>query len=351
MTWICLLGIEVSARAQWFLLGAELVTLGAYAAAALVQVYTAPPSGAHTPSLAWIDPLAVPSAEAFAEGLLLALFIYWGWDTTLSVNEESRDSARAPGRAAIASTLVLVVTYVLVAVSAQAYHGTAFLERHSEDVLSASGAVVLGFPLDRILIVAVLTSAAASTLTTILPTTRTALAMAVNGALPRYFGRIHPRYLTPGPATLWIGVLAVTWYAGLTTLSRNVLHDSLLALGLMIAFYYGLTGFACSIYYRRELTRSARNLVQLGVAPAFGGIVLGWAFVKSCVDLADPANSASGDAWFGVGPPLVIGLSFLALVAALMLLQQMAAPAFFRRPAETAPATSRIEEPAGMMME
>ena len=35
----------------------------------------------------------------------------------------------------------------------------------------------------------------------------------------------------------------------------------------MIAFYYGLTGFACVIYYRRELFNSARNFVIIGVLP------------------------------------------------------------------------------------
>ena len=34
----------------------------------------------------------------------------------------------------------------------------------------------------------------------------------------------------------------------------------------MIAFYYGLTGFACVIYYRHELLKSARNFLLIGVA-------------------------------------------------------------------------------------
>ena len=53
---------------------------------------------------------------------------------------------------------------------------------------------------------------------------------------------------------------------GLTIVSENILFDSIAALGLMIAFYYGLTGFACVIYYRRELFNSARNFVMIGVA-------------------------------------------------------------------------------------
>ena len=30
-------------------------------------------------------------------GFTLMLFIYWGWDTSVSVNEETKDSHRIPG--------------------------------------------------------------------------------------------------------------------------------------------------------------------------------------------------------------------------------------------------------------
>ena len=39
------------------------------------------------------------------------VFIYWGWDTALAVNEETKDKTRTPGLAAIFSTIILLVTY------------------------------------------------------------------------------------------------------------------------------------------------------------------------------------------------------------------------------------------------
>ena len=56
-------------------------------------------------------------------------------------------------------------------------------------MLSALGRNVLGSPLDKLLVLAVLTSAAASTQTTILPTARTALSMAHWRAIPPASGR------------------------------------------------------------------------------------------------------------------------------------------------------------------
>jgi hypothetical protein len=68
-------------------------------------------------------------------------------------------------------------------------------------------------------------------------------------------------------------------------------------------------------------------------------VVLTYVFVKSCIDLSDPANSESGNSWFGIGPPLVIGGAFLVLGVALMLAWYAKAPEFFRRKPEVADPT------------
>ena len=89
------------------------------------------------------------------------------------------------------STVVLLVTYVLVTVAAQAFAGVGeegiglANPEHSDDVLSSVGEAVLGGWGVKALIMAVLTSAAASTQTTILPTARTTLSMAAYKALPQ----------------------------------------------------------------------------------------------------------------------------------------------------------------------
>src|SRR5438105_3790811 len=80
MTVICVIGIEVNARTQRWLLTAEIVTLAVFAVVALLRVFTghAPPGSMH-PSLSWFNPLAVGSIGALTSGLLIGIFIYWGW--------------------------------------------------------------------------------------------------------------------------------------------------------------------------------------------------------------------------------------------------------------------------------
>jgi amino acid transporter len=344
MTWVTWRGIELSARTQLVLLGAEISALVLFSVVALARVAFGNVPGSVTPSLSWLNPFAIQGAggsgalQAMTAGLLLSLFIYWGWDSTVTVNEETEDSTEAPGRAAVWSTVILLAIYVVVSVAAIAFQGTDYLslEEHQDDALGALAHEVLG-PLAFVLIIAVLTSAAASTQTTILPTARTMLSMGAKGAVPRYWARIHPRYLTPGPATIWMGVLSVVWYVGLKLVSENILYDAIAALGLMIAFYYGLTGYAAVIYYRRHLFDSLKAFVMVGVAPLLGALILTWALVRSAIDLSDPANSESGDSWFGWGPPLVIGVGFLVIGLVLMVVCRMTMPEFFRRRPEVVP--------------
>jgi amino acid transporter len=338
MTAIVVIGIELSARTQVGLLAAEIITLAAFAIVALVKVYSGDAGAASIhPSLSWINPFSLSPSEISA-GMLLAVFIYWGWDTTATVNEETEDPGEAPGRATVISTLILLGIYIVVAVAAQAYAGVDALVANQEDVLSALGREVFGSPLDKILIIAVLSSAAASTQTTILPTARTTLSMARANAMPKSLGKVHPRFLTPHISTVLMGVASIVWYVGLTLVSEDILFDSLAALGLMISFYIGLTGFACAIYYRREIFRSVKNFFFVGLGPLIGGLILFYLLIKNGIELSDPANSESGNSWFGIGPPLVIAVFFLVLGVLLMFVQWRAVPSFFRRKREVAPA-------------
>ena len=340
MSWICYVGIELSARTQYFLLAAEILALAVFAVVALVKVYTSDPFGSVHPSLSWLNPFDIQSFGAFASAMLLAIFIYWGWDTAVSVNEETEDSSRTPGRAAVVSTVLLLGIYLIVSIAAQAFHGVGFLNRNQDDVLSALGKGVLGSPLDKVLIIAVLTSASASTQTTILPATRQALSMAAHGAFPKYFARINSKHLTPGVATIWMCVISIACFVTLNSVSGNILEDSVTATGLGIAFYYALTGLACVWYFRRELGKNLHNLIMVGLLPLAGAVILLVLLGYDIYESAQVANSSVGKAWFGVGPPVAIAGLALALGIVLMIVQRIVAPEpFFRWKREIADPT------------
>jgi amino acid transporter len=334
MTWICWRGIELSARIQFFLLSAEIIILGIFCVVALGHVYIGKQGTPIEPY--WFSPFNLPGGfTALIDGVLLGVFIYWGWDSGVCVNEESRDSSSGPGRAAVMSTFLLLLVYVTVSASAQSFAGTHFLINNQNDVLSSLGGAVFGSPLDKLLILAVLTSASASTQTTILPTARTTLSMARFGAIPKAFGRIHPRFLTPDVSTLVMGAISIIWTILILIASQNVLGDSISGLGFLIAFYYGFTGFACVIFYRRELTKSAKNFFMAGVVPLVGALMLTGIFVKAAHDYNLTVNTYSGK-FLGVGVPDAIGIGLILLGIVVMVVANIAYPTFFKRKREVA---------------
>ncbi|GAA2004993.1 APC family permease [Microbacterium ulmi] len=323
MTWVSWRGVEIGERLQNILLGIQYLALAIFVVAALWQFFTGAAPNPTPFDWEWLNPLAFTDWHGFTEAVLLALFIYWGWDTCLALNEETKDPKRIPGRAALLTTVILLVTYVSVTIAAMMYAGLGEEgvglgnEANAEDVFLAIKDGLLG-PVGWVLVVAVLISAVSSTQTTILPTARGTLAMGVYRALPARFKDVHPRFKTPSFSTLVMGVVASLYYIGMTLISDSILQDSILSLGLAIAFYYAITGFACVWYFRAELFRSGRNLVYKGILPLLGALMLAYAFVQSAIDMWDVDYGYT--VLLGIGGTFVVGVGALLVGVVLMLL-------------------------------
>jgi amino acid transporter len=263
----------------------------------------------------------------------------------------------------------LLLTYALVSVATIAFAGVGTggiglgNEANADDVFAAMGHEVfgggtVGWIMVHLLAICVLTSASASTQTTILPTARTTLSMARWGAIPSTFGRVSPRFSTPTVSTIAMGATSLVWFVLVNQLSTNVLGDSVSAIGFMIAFYYGLTGLACAVYYRRAIVRSVRSFVVAGLLPLLGFAMLAVVFVKAYIDYGTKGYAEDFNytkPFHGIEVPILIGIGGLLLGAVLMLVARGAHRDFFRRPREAAapdalddhapgePATARAE--------
>ncbi len=348
MTWICYQGIELSARIQRVLLSTEVLILVVFALVALVRVLTAHAPASHIdPRWSWFNPADI-KFSALVSGLVLMLFIYWGWDTSLSINEETTDKKRLPGLAGIFSTVILLAVYFVVTLSSQSFAGVGTkglgLANPSNvtDVFAGLGHAVFGSTgvgpfFFHLLILMVLTSAAASTQTTILPTARTALSMAVYKSIPSAFARMHTKNMIPTVATVVMGAISAVMYAVMNFMAGgNIIADSVTAIGIFIAFYYGLTGFTCVWYYRKVLTRSRRDLWMKGIFPLLGGVMLYAAMGYSLQADWNFGSNVSYTSWkLPFAPHWIIGGVFLvffvsaALGVILMLVWRLFGRDFF----------------------
>ncbi|WP_336631448.1 MULTISPECIES: APC family permease [unclassified Microbacterium] len=333
-TFVSYRDMQTTQKLQYVLVTFQVIVLVGFAIAAFARFSSGQAFDATPFDWQWFNPFAVSSFSAFAAGLSLSIFIFWGWDVTLTMNEETKDPEKTPGRAATITVVTIVSLYLLLAVSMIMYAGTGDGEfgLGNPDIQSnaffALAGPILG-PFAALVSLAVLTSSASSLQSTFVGPARTLLAMGHYGALPASFAKVSPRFFTPGFATIVSAAVAAGFYSVMRVVSTNVLSDTILTLGMMICFYYGITAFACVWYFRRQWFDSARSFFFTLLFPLVGGVILAVLFVTTLIDSMSP-DYGSGSEVLGVGLVFVLGVTIIVTGIAIMIWQSVKRPAFFR---------------------
>jgi amino acid transporter len=332
--WVSYRGMETTKAVQYVLVGFQLLVLGWFAVSAFLHVANGSAFDATAIAPDWFNPFAVDSFSSFAAGVSLSIFIYWGWDVTLTMNEETRNPEKTPGRAATVTVVVIVAIYMLVALATLSFAGVgesglgAGNPENQSSIFAVLAGPVMG-PFAILMSLAILSSSAASLQSTFVSPARTLLAMGHYKALPASFGRVSPGYKSPGYATVAAAVAAAGFYVITRTTSENALWDTITALGMMICFYYGITALACVWFFRAVAFSNARAFLFKFLAPLLGGVILLVMFVKTAFDSMDPAYG-SGSSVGGVGMVFILGMGVILLGVVVMLLMARIRPGFFR---------------------
>ncbi|WGW14167.1 APC family permease [Saxibacter everestensis] len=331
--WVSCRGIRTTKSVQCVLVGFQLLVLGWYIVQAFSKIAAGSASGMAF-QWSWFNPFGIESFSAFAAGLSLSIFAFWGWDVCLTVSEEATNGRRVSGLAATVTATVILVIYLLGSIASLMFAGVGDTgiglnnPENSENVFTSIAAPVMG-PFAILLSLAVLSSCGASLQSTFVSPARTLLAMGYYKALPQKLAKVNPRFNSPVNATVLAGIISAAFYTMMRILSENVLNDTIQALGLMICFYYGITAFACVWYFRDSLFNSVRNFLYRLCAPLLGGIGLTVVFLQTAIDSWEPAFG-SGSELFGVGLVFVIGIGILAAGAIVMAVFYRRNPGFFR---------------------
>ncbi len=175
---------------------------------------------------------------------------------------------------------------------------------------------------------AVLTSAAACLVAALVPTARAVLAMGAYRAIPAPFARVDARRGSPVVATLACGAGVATILVVLSIVSNDVLGDSISAIVLLVALYYALLGAACLWAFRREVLRSAGDLLRKGVAPVVGTAILVWALYRNGRDTLDADYGLTS--LLGIGGVFVIAVVTVLAGIVVMVVWNLREPAYFR---------------------
>jgi amino acid transporter len=279
--WVAARGIRTSARFQWGWAAFEYLVILAFGIAALVMIYGNHLDGAVKVNSSWFTIDGAGGWPAVLSGVLLAIFLYSGWDTAAYVSEESK--GRKAGNAAVLSVVILFFLYSFAVFAFQGVAPYQNMQDHADNILAYVGQLIGGNFWANVMIVAVLGGTLASLQAAIVSSSRISYAMGRDGVFPRWFGKVDDRTKSPLNATILLGLLNVVFLWGSTLFDSigQALSDIVSTLGLMAAIFYLLTGFTAIWYYRRTIVSSPKNFLLGGVMPGIGVLFLAFVLIKS----------------------------------------------------------------------
>lgn len=321
---IVLVGIRTTAYFQKIVTGIETGGILLLAGAGIVRALTL--HAASHVSLDWFSPLGPGGARAFMAGALVALFYFWGWDSTANVAEETVDRSRAPGLGGLLSMFVILALFVVAQASMQMNLSTPAIIQANSNVFTVFANSILPRPWGDIAIVVIIVSTIGTLEASLLVVSRTLLSMSRDRVISARFAELHPRFLTPWFGSILMGVISLVLFAFAAASSSltALLSEAINAIGIYIAIYYGLSAFACAWYYRRTLGGDVQALLLKAVWPVAAGIFL---WVVACTQLATAGWRADS---------ITLGLLALAIVP-LAVFKRRYRSEFYTEPLELSP--------------
>ncbi|MFE3850987.1 APC family permease [Streptomyces griseorubiginosus] len=298
MLLVVLGGARLTVRAQLIMSGVELAILALFAVLALFHT-----GSARAFEWSWLGFGHFDGMQGFASGALIAAFYYWGWDVTSNLSEETRNSRRTTGLAGLIGVGIVFLLFEVFTIAVNVILTSKQIEDNDANVLAVLGEEVWPGWGGKLLIVAVMLSTIATLETTLIQVTRSLFAMGRDRTMPSVLGRVHRRWNTPWVAIVVVGAVALMMFIASNALGSvgDILSDAISAIGLQIAVYYGLTGLAVVVAYRKMLLKSPTDFLLGGLWPLLGALFMFWVFVESLGELSTAAIS------IGVGG-LAVGL-------------------------------------------
>ncbi|HEY2695218.1 MAG TPA: APC family permease [Pseudonocardiaceae bacterium] len=280
MVTVVLLGAHITARAQWIMSSIEVAILLVFVVIGFVR---APHIAVHAFSLSWLGFGHFSGFSGFAASALVAAFYYWGWDVAANLNEETRSARRSAGLGGIVGVLIVFALFMGFTLLVNLLLTTDQVNGSSGNLLFVLGQAIWPGIGGKVLSIAAMLSTVATLETTLIQVTRTMFAMGRDRTLAGAFGRTHPKWRTPALATIVVGVVSVVLFVLSNFLGSigTIMTDAISAIGLQIAFYYGLAGVAVVITYRREIFKSFGNAMLIGLWPLVGAAFLFWVLGES----------------------------------------------------------------------
>lgn len=278
MAVLVVMGVRITAHAQWIMTGVEVLILLVVGVLALIR------GGAGAAfDWSWLGLSHFGGVQGFAGAALLAAFFFWGWDVTANLSEETHNSRRNSGFGGLLGVVAGFLLFEMITIAVNTVLTARQISNAGTDVLTLLGDAVLPGWGGKAMILAVILSTVATLETTLIQVSRSLFAMGRDNTVPAVFGIAHPERKTPWVATAAVVVVGLALFIGSNTLGSvgTIMSSALSAIGLQICVYYALAGLAVVVAYRKLLLKSVGNFFFAGLWPLSGAVFMGWIFWES----------------------------------------------------------------------
>ena len=268
LVWINILGVREGANAVTAITVAKLLPLLLFIGVGIFFI--------HPPNLSWSG---WPGSKSLGDAVILLMFAFVGIEVALIPSGEVKNPSRTVPRSAYLALVVTTIVYILIQLVAQGTLG-ADLANHPDAPLAEAAAKFLGNVGRTILIAGATISAFGFVTSDILSSPRMIFAFGRDGALPRFFAHVHPRYRSPD-----IAIITYAAIAFILSISGSFQRLAVLS-NVAVLLMYFLCCAACWFLIQRNIRSDGEPLKFPGmkIIPVLAILVIIWILAQSALN-------------------------------------------------------------------
>lgn len=206
-TVVNILGIEITAKANKFILYGQLIVLAIF----IVIAFWAVIQGVNGSSFT-LKPIYDPNGfdlSVVAAATSIAVLSFLGFDAISTLSEETKDGPKAVGRATVYSLLIVGALFMI-----QTYLAALIVPGGNFDNLDTAFyqiAEIAGGPWAKAmtLIATIIAWGIADSLVAQAAISRVLYSMSRDTMLPKFLSKVHPKYKTPYASTLLVAIISI----------------------------------------------------------------------------------------------------------------------------------------------
>lgn len=220
--------------------------------------------------------LSTFTPNSFANGAVIALFFFWGWDVAINLTEETKNPDKAPGHGIVGAIVIILAAFTAFASISLMSLSDEEIAQSGTNIIFAVAEKIIPRPWSYVAVLALVLSTIGTIETSMLQFSRTMFSKSRDGIFNPRWSRVHSKWKTPHAATLLIAAFGIiTLLLSLNSANiAEVMAASINIIGVQAAYYYGLAGFACAWHFRAESIKSPKLFITMLLWPAISAIAL-----------------------------------------------------------------------------